>query len=64
MPAVATLQNTRMRQTDELSRLEESLDHIRQSPADHGTVELIARRPEVDARSARPWPCSTSMKAS
>ena len=50
MPAVATLQNTRMRQTDDLSRLEESLDHIRQSPADHGTVELIARRPEVDAR--------------
>jgi hypothetical protein len=50
MPAVATLQNTRMRQTDELSRLEESLDHIRKSPADHGTVELIARRPEVDER--------------
>jgi hypothetical protein len=50
MPAVATLQNTRMRQTAELSRLEESLDHIRQSPADHGTVELIARRPEVDER--------------
>jgi len=39
-----------MRQTDELSRLEESLDHIRQSPAEHGTVELIARRPEVDER--------------
>jgi MOSC domain-containing protein len=50
MPAVATLQNTRMRQTDELSRLEENLDHIRESPADHGTVELIARRPEVDER--------------
>jgi len=44
------VQNTRMRQTDELSRLEESLDHIRQSPAEHGTVELIARRPEVDER--------------
>jgi MOSC domain-containing protein len=50
MPAVATLQNTRMRQTDELSRLEENLDHIRESPADHGTVELIARRPDVDER--------------
>lgn len=39
-----------MRQTPELTRLEESLDHIRQSPADGGTVELIARRPAVDER--------------
>src|SRR5256885_12758131 len=30
--------------------LEENLDHIRASPADNGTVELIARRPEVDGR--------------
>jgi MOSC domain-containing protein YiiM len=39
-----------MRQTDELTRLEESLDHIRQAPADGGTVELIARRPAEDER--------------
>jgi MOSC domain-containing protein YiiM len=39
-----------MQQTDELNRLEDSLDHIRKSPADHGTVELIARRPGVDGR--------------
>jgi len=39
-----------MRQTDELARLEESLDHIREAPADGGTVELIARRPAVDER--------------
>ncbi len=39
-----------MRQTDELTRLEESLDHIREAPADGGTVELIARRPAVDER--------------
>jgi len=39
-----------MRQTDELTRLEASLDHIRQAPADHGTVELIARRPAEDER--------------
>jgi hypothetical protein len=39
-----------MRQTDELTRLEENLDHIRASPADNGTVELIARRPDVDER--------------
>jgi MOSC domain-containing protein YiiM len=50
MPAMATLQNTGMRQTDELTRLEEHLDHIRESPADRGTVELIARRPDVDER--------------
>jgi hypothetical protein len=39
-----------MRQTDELTRLEESLDHIRKAPADGGTVELIARRPAEDER--------------
>jgi MOSC domain-containing protein YiiM len=39
-----------VRQTDELSRLEERLDHIREAPADGGTVELIAVRPAVDER--------------
>jgi hypothetical protein len=39
-----------MRQTDELTRLEGSLDHIREAPADGGTVELIARRPAEDER--------------
>jgi MOSC domain-containing protein YiiM len=39
-----------MRQTEELTRLEQSLDHIREAPADGGTVELIARRPAVDER--------------
>jgi MOSC domain-containing protein YiiM len=39
-----------MRSTDELARLEESLDHIRNAPADGGTVELIARRPAEDER--------------
>jgi MOSC domain-containing protein YiiM len=39
-----------VRQTDELSRLEERLDHIREAPADGGTVELIAVRPAVDDR--------------
>jgi hypothetical protein len=34
----------------ELTRLEESLDHIRAAPADGGTVELIARRPGKDER--------------
>ncbi len=34
----------------ELTRLEESLDHICQSPTDGGTVELIAARPAVDER--------------
>lgn len=32
--------------------LEAGLDHIRRSPADHGTVELIVRRPAVDEREA------------
>ena len=39
-----------MHQTAELTRLEASLDHIRESPADSGTVELIARRPAEDER--------------
>jgi MOSC domain-containing protein YiiM len=39
-----------VRQTEELSRLEQSLDHIREAPADGGTVELIAIRPAVDER--------------
>ena len=39
-----------MRQADELTRLEESLDHIRSAPAEVGMVELIARRPDVDER--------------
>ena len=30
--------------------LEACLDHIRQSPADHGTIELIVRRPGVNER--------------
>jgi len=34
----------------ELTRLEESLDHIRDSPADAGTLELIVSRPAVDER--------------
>jgi MOSC domain-containing protein YiiM len=34
----------------ELTRLEESLDHIRAAPADGGTVELIVKRPAVDER--------------
>jgi len=39
-----------MLQNAALTRLEESLDHIREAPADGGTVELIARRPAVDER--------------
>jgi MOSC domain-containing protein YiiM len=34
----------------ELTALGESLDNIRESPADNGTVELIVRRPAVDER--------------
>jgi MOSC domain-containing protein YiiM len=37
-------------QSAELTRLEECLNHIREAPADDGTVELIARRPAVDER--------------
>jgi len=43
-------QNIRVRESAELSRLEEDLDHIRRAPLDGGTVELIARRPAVDQR--------------
>jgi MOSC domain-containing protein YiiM len=39
-----------MHPTAELTRFEASLDNIRQSPADRGTVELIARRPAEDKR--------------
>src|ERR1700674_2431984 len=39
-----------MLQNAELTNLEEGLDHIREAPADGGTVELIARRPAVDER--------------
>ncbi len=31
-------------------QLEASLDDIRHSPKDHGTLELIVRRPATDAR--------------
>ena len=37
-------------QTEELTRLDQSLDHIREAPPDRGTVELIARRPAEDER--------------
>jgi MOSC domain-containing protein YiiM len=43
-------QNTSVLQHAELTSLEESLDFIRQAPADGGTVELIARRPAEDER--------------
>jgi MOSC domain-containing protein YiiM len=39
-----------MLQHAELTGLEQSLDHIREAPADGGTVELIARRPAEDER--------------
>src|ERR1700682_3573509 len=39
-----------MLQHVELTGLEESLDHIREAPADSGTVVLIARRPAEDER--------------
>ncbi len=45
-----------MLQHAELTGLEQSLDHIREAPADGGTVELIARRPAEDApRTVGPW---------
>jgi hypothetical protein len=47
-------QNTGVLQHAELTKLEESLDHIRQAPADGGTVELIARRPAEDEREILP----------
>lgn len=39
-----------MLQHVELTGLEESLDHMREAPADGGTVELIVRRPAEDER--------------
>jgi len=39
-----------MLQYVDLATLEESLDHIREAPADAGTLELIVRRPAVDER--------------
>lgn len=42
-----TTEPARHRTPDEL---EATLDHIRQAPADHGTLELIVRRPKVDER--------------
>lgn len=32
------------------AEIEAGLDHVRASPSDHGTLELIVQRPEVDAR--------------
>ena len=37
-----------------LDELEASLDHIRQAPVDHGTLELVVRRPAVDEREVLP----------
>jgi MOSC domain-containing protein YiiM len=34
----------------DLATLEQGLDHIREAPADLGTLELIVRRPAVDER--------------
>ncbi len=42
-----TAGSARHRTADEL---EAALAHIRQAPADHGTLELIVRRPAVDER--------------
>src|SRR5262245_41285808 len=33
-----------------MDELEAGLDHIRQSPTDQGRLELIVRRPQIDAR--------------
>jgi MOSC domain-containing protein YiiM len=33
-----------------MTQLEGALDHIRESPKDNGVVEMIVRRPQVDAR--------------
>jgi MOSC domain-containing protein YiiM len=33
-----------------ITELEEGLEHIRQSPKDNGTLKMIVRRPEVEAR--------------
>ena len=32
------------------AEIEAGLDHVRASPSDHGTLDLIVQRPEVDAR--------------
>jgi hypothetical protein len=41
-----------MLETYQLTRaeLEAGMEHIRQSPKDHGTLKMIVRRPDVDAR--------------
>jgi hypothetical protein len=44
------VQNIGVLQHAELTRLEESLDHIQAAPVDNGTLELIVRRPAVDER--------------
>ncbi|HEX9560518.1 MAG TPA: MOSC domain-containing protein [Candidatus Dormibacteraeota bacterium] len=46
-----------MLQHAELTGLEQSLDHIREAPADGGTVELIARRPAEDEREVLSEAC-------
>ena len=46
-PQTMTADPARHRTPEEL---EAALDHIRQAPADHGTLELIVRRPAVDER--------------
>jgi hypothetical protein len=33
-----------------MTELEAGMDHIRQSPKDHGTLKMIVRRPNVDER--------------
>ena len=33
-----------------ITELEDGLEHIRQSPKDNGTLKMIVRRPEVEAR--------------
>jgi MOSC domain-containing protein YiiM len=43
----ATVAAVKHLKTDEL---EAGLDHVRSSPADAGTVELIVRRPDIDLR--------------
>ena len=32
------------------AEIEAGLDHVRASPSDHGTLDLIVQRPDVDAR--------------
>lgn len=33
-----------------MEQLEESLDHLRQSPKDNGSLQLIVRRPQIETR--------------